>query len=466
MTHYENEKEDLLSYFEQMLFDEPERSVIDEPKRQELTKRYLMPSDKYVANKCAEPNQSVRKFLSAKKNHPRSQSVALTDDGANTAFKENFEDKPEACADESFVTGFEKHRDESTTLQVLGADKIIAPSEKSQGLNLARKLSDNAKAINKDRICNTDELNLSFAHEAVADEDLADIARTSKSYILEPEPNFEVNVKNKQTLLCTPPSIASLLEALNTSTDTDEAVATANKTSAAITLEKTATADTKDEVADVATESACAFEDALVAKTLPSHTDICGQSAEISCQNADIKPECGLSESTAAEPIKEALPESLCWSNIDLEDEFQVLFFLVKGVRFAVPLIELGGIYEIGPLTKIAKHPRWYLGLSDMRGEKISVVDTLSYVKPGDTQQHSYQYMIVLNNSKWALGCDVLEGNRIIEKSQVKFRLKAGSRPYLAGIVKKEMCALLHVPALVTMLNQGLALDALSHEQN
>ncbi len=464
MTHYENEKEDLLSYFEQMLFDEPERIVIDEPKRQELTKSYLMPSDKYAPNKCAEPNQSVRKFLSAKKNHPRSQSVVLTDDGSNTVLKESFEDKSEACADESFATVFENHRDESTTLGVLGADKIIVPSEKSQGLNLVRELSDDAEAINKDRICNTDELNLSFAHEA--DEDLADIARTSKSYILEPEPNFEVNVKNKQTLLCTPPSIASLLEALNTSTDTDEAVATANKTSAEITFEKTATTDTKDEVVEVATESACTAENACVAKTLPSRTDICEQSAEISCQNVDIKPECGLSESTAVEPIKEALPESLCWSNIDLEDEFQVLFFLVKGVRFAVPLIELGGIYEIGPLTKIAKHPRWYLGLSDMRGEKISVVDTLSYVKPEDTQQHSYQYMIVLNNSKWALGCDVLEGNRIIEKSQVKFRLKAGSRPYLAGIVKKEMCALLHVPALVTMLNQGLALDALSHEQN
>ncbi len=155
-------------------------------------------------------------------------------------------------------------------------------------------------------------------------------------------------------------------------------------------------------------------------------------------------------------------PQELNWQKLKLPDEFQVLFFLVKGVRFAVPLVNLGGIFETPKLTKIAGRPVWYKGIADVRRTKLSLVDTMRWVKPEDSNEHDYQYMIVLDNSAWALGCDELEGNRVLRGDQIKFREKAGSRPWLAGIVKKEMCALLHVQALTAMFERGMGLCSIS----
>ncbi|MCI6796299.1 MAG: chemotaxis protein CheW [Succinatimonas sp.] len=158
-------------------------------------------------------------------------------------------------------------------------------------------------------------------------------------------------------------------------------------------------------------------------------------------------------------------PQELNWHKLKLPDEFQVLFFLVKGVRFAVPLVNLGGIFETPKLTKIAGRPVWYKGMADVRGTKLSLIDTMRWVKPEDSNEHDYQYMIVLDNSAWALGCDELEGNRVLRGDQIKFREKAGSRPWLAGIVKKEMCALLHVQALTAMFERGMGLCSVSADK-
>ncbi len=153
--------------------------------------------------------------------------------------------------------------------------------------------------------------------------------------------------------------------------------------------------------------------------------------------------------------------DDLNWENISLPDEFQALFFLVQGVRFAVPLVDLGGIFEIEHLTALFGKPKWYLGLADIRGRKINVVDTLSWVKPDVHVQSEYQYGISLGDSSWAVGCNVLEGNRILSKDNVKWREKSGNRPWLAGIVKKEMCALLHIKALICMFENGIDLEDL-----
>ena len=145
------------------------------------------------------------------------------------------------------------------------------------------------------------------------------------------------------------------------------------------------------------------------------------------------------------------------WENIHTEEEFQTLFFTVQGVRFAVPLIDLGNIIECGKITQIFGKPAWYMGMTDCRGDKINIVDTLLWVKPeiGDSPDR-YPYLISLSRSNWALGCDVLEGNRTLKRSQVKWRVNAGSRPWLAGIVKDQMCALLHVEALISLFEKGM----------
>ena len=164
-----------------------------------------------------------------------------------------------------------------------------------------------------------------------------------------------------------------------------------------------------------------------------------------------------------AEEVKEPDPEksALDWTNIDTPDDFQALFFVARGVRFAVPLVSLGGIYECDHVTPIFGKPRWYNGIADIRGRKINVVDTLRWVKPELYEQSPFKYIIMLGDSLWAISCNSLEGNRSLKKENVKWRQNAGSRPWLAGIVKKEMCALLHVDALVAMFEKGFNLKDL-----
>ncbi len=153
------------------------------------------------------------------------------------------------------------------------------------------------------------------------------------------------------------------------------------------------------------------------------------------------------------------------WRNVDLGAQFQVLFFLVQGVRFAVPLIDLGGIFECDKITQLFGKPSWFMGITDVRGAKINIVDTLRWVMPeiGDSPD-KYPYLISLGKSQWSIGCDVLEGNRTLTSSQIKWREIPGNRPWLAGIVTSEKCALLHVSALIALFEAGADIDDLKRE--
>ena len=152
------------------------------------------------------------------------------------------------------------------------------------------------------------------------------------------------------------------------------------------------------------------------------------------------------------------------WANIEMPDEFQVLFFLVKGIRFAVPLVNLGGIVQCDKVTPLFGKPDWFQGIADIRGKKMCVVDTLKWVKSDAPKSDKYEYMIVLDDTIWSVGCDTLEGNRILNKDSITWRQTAGNRPWLAGIVKKEMCALLHVSALIKMFENGVNLKDLDKQ--
>ena len=161
------------------------------------------------------------------------------------------------------------------------------------------------------------------------------------------------------------------------------------------------------------------------------------------------------------EKIEDAHDNPYEWKNVEMPKEFQALFFLVRGIRFAVPLVNLGGIFQTDKITPLFGKPKWFMGLADVRGRKMNVVDTLKWVKPDADVADKYEYMITLDKTLWSIGCDELEGNRMLSKEQVTWRQTAGNRPWLAGIVKKEMCALLHVEALIKMFENGVNLKDL-----
>lgn len=144
-----------------------------------------------------------------------------------------------------------------------------------------------------------------------------------------------------------------------------------------------------------------------------------------------------------------------------LDDEFQVLFFKVAGLTLAVPLVSLCGIVKVERINHIIGRPSWFLGVQTHREEQLNLVDTCAWVMPEKytdklAQSVNYQYLVLLEGSNWGLACESLLNAVKIHKSQVNWRSKAGKRPWLAGVVKEQMCGILHVQALVQMLDAGL----------
>jgi purine-binding chemotaxis protein CheW len=142
------------------------------------------------------------------------------------------------------------------------------------------------------------------------------------------------------------------------------------------------------------------------------------------------------------------------------EGNFQALFFNVGGLTIAVPLVELGGIHQIDKTTALMGKPEWYKGVMLHRDEKINVVDTALWVMPEKCDEEmknslSYQYVIMLGNSAWGLTAENLVDTVVLKQDEVKWLDSPSKRPWLAGLVKDKMCALLDVNSLIQLLNDG-----------
>jgi purine-binding chemotaxis protein CheW len=140
---------------------------------------------------------------------------------------------------------------------------------------------------------------------------------------------------------------------------------------------------------------------------------------------------------------------------------FQALFFTVAGLKVALPLKALGGIHKMMPVKSLPGQPEWLQGVMLYREQKINVVDTARWVMPekydqGLAEKLNYQYVIMLGNSHWGLACDTLVNTIALEQDDVKWRETEGKRPWLAGLIKEHMCALLDVDALIALLAKGM----------
>ncbi|MZI92126.1 chemotaxis protein CheW [Vibrio sp. CAIM 722] len=155
------------------------------------------------------------------------------------------------------------------------------------------------------------------------------------------------------------------------------------------------------------------------------------------------------------------------WKDPIRSEAFQVLYFDVNGVTFAVPLEELGGIHRMGELSHLIGRPKWYLGLQAQRDAQLDVVDTAKWVMAeklrDDSYKEAYQYIVMLGESMWGLACSQLMGTELLQSEKVRWREQVGKRPWLAGMVKEKMCALIHVEALIAMLNAGLDVKSLDN---
>lgn len=177
---------------------------------------------------------------------------------------------------------------------------------------------------------------------------------------------------------------------------------------------------------------------------------------QISSQDLDLPAQ--QSGNLHSEPAASAVADLL-------DESFQALFFEVAGLTLAVPLITLGGIHKIDKIGPLFGKPSWFMGVMLHRESKFNVVDSAKWVMPEKVNKTleetlHYEYLIMLADSEWGLASDKLVNTVTLNKSDVKWRANDKKRPWLAGMVKERMCALIDVYQLISMLNKGLGSDA------
>lgn len=135
---------------------------------------------------------------------------------------------------------------------------------------------------------------------------------------------------------------------------------------------------------------------------------------------------------------------------------FECLIFTVAGLQLAVPLILLGAIHRIEEeIRPIPGSPRWYMGIRPDRDHNLRVVDTAEWIMAGrvpDNARENYKFVIRLDNSEWGLACDDVAQSFTLRPDEVRWRTARSKRPWLAGTVIEQMCALIDVRTMADLL--------------
>jgi purine-binding chemotaxis protein CheW len=142
--------------------------------------------------------------------------------------------------------------------------------------------------------------------------------------------------------------------------------------------------------------------------------------------------------------------------------QFQCLLFQVAGLTLALPLARLSGVlpWDTAAVTEMPNHQPWFLGLRTHLGHKVKLIDVAKLILPVERRaalapatSGRLGKVILLDDSRWGLACDNVAEVITLSAADVKWRAQAGSRPWLAGTVIKQMCALIDTRAFAEMLD-------------
>jgi len=203
-------------------------------------------------------------------------------------------------------------------------------------------------------------------------------------------------------------------------------------------------------------------------KSLQQNTEPVAQQATAQVKEKQTKVKTEIKQAAVVEPkLETRKSQGEILVKVDKnyrKSSFQAMFFDVAGLVIAVPLVELGGIHNVDSTTSLLGKPQWFKGVMVHREENINVVDTAQWVMPEKCNKSlveslNYQYVIMLSNSSWGLMAENLVDTVTLEPEDVKWLDAPSKRPWLAGLVKERMCALLDVEQLIQLLNDGMNID-------
>lgn len=159
-----------------------------------------------------------------------------------------------------------------------------------------------------------------------------------------------------------------------------------------------------------------------------------------------------------------------------LPQEFQTLIFNVGKIPFAVPLLKLGGIINLKQhkITPLPGTPDWFIGLVPGERGNLMMIDTHQFFMPEtpmdevsqekasqektsqEKHKPAYNYLIVLDNSHWALGCHSVTDAKKLLKTDIRWAEKLSRRPWFSGMVVDYMSVLIEVDEVINQLAEHI----------
>lgn len=172
--------------------------------------------------------------------------------------------------------------------------------------------------------------------------------------------------------------------------------------------------------------------------------------AEIQAESAGQEAQGG-ADSTPASP-----PEAHC-------DAEQYIRFVLDGVHFAVPLkrsLEVGRLPGITPLPNL---PSWVSGISNIRGEVVSLIDLKCFFGRGASSGMAGEHMVLLYTPQLKVGVRVDHLMGIVSLSDADSKVTTNpfthgdTTPYLSGVVATDdaLLYLLDVEKLLTSVKMN-----------
>lgn len=129
-----------------------------------------------------------------------------------------------------------------------------------------------------------------------------------------------------------------------------------------------------------------------------------------------------------------------------LPNKFQVLLCEVSNIKIAIPLVELGGIHQISTLSQTVKQAKWCAGVFLKDSEKYTCIDASAWLMPpklDDGPVGDYKFGLQLGRTSFLLCCNSIEDTVELSKDDINWRENPNTKPWLAGLITKEMCALI-----------------------
>lgn len=150
------------------------------------------------------------------------------------------------------------------------------------------------------------------------------------------------------------------------------------------------------------------------------------------------------------------IPQTLDWRS---SQGVECLIFKVAGLKLAIPLSVLGGVHNASDkITPLFGQASWSLGVWQSDEQKLTIVDSAQLIMPErgiSLNDQGFSFVIQLDRSHWALACQEICDTITLVYDSIKWRGDNSKRPWLAGTVIDEMCALIDVPNLMGMLEDN-----------